>query len=82
MNIARTRSSPGPSRHRTCTPPPTAEDIRIASEFIGPERRRSLIAQAAYFRAKHRGFEPGHELDDWLAAEAEVDTALTIGVHE
>ncbi|MGE0114960.1 MAG: DUF2934 domain-containing protein [Steroidobacteraceae bacterium] len=30
------------------------------------------IAEAAYHRAAQRGFEPGHELDDWLSAEAEV----------
>ena len=29
------------------------------------------IAMAAYFRARLRGFAPGHELDDWLQAEAE-----------
>jgi hypothetical protein len=34
--------------------------------------REELIAEIAYCRAKARGFEPGHELDDWLAAEAEV----------
>jgi hypothetical protein len=30
------------------------------------------IAEAAYYRAQQRGFAPGHELDDWVAAEAEV----------
>jgi hypothetical protein len=30
------------------------------------------IALTAYFIAEKRGFEPGHELDDWLAAEAAV----------
>ena len=30
--------------------------------------RHRLIAEAAYFRAAHRGFAPGAELDDWLAA--------------
>lgn len=35
----------------------------------GPE---SAIAEAAYYRAHQRGFEPGHELDDWLAAEADL----------
>jgi hypothetical protein len=35
-------------------------------------QREALIATAAYFRAQKRGFEPGHELDDWLAAEAEI----------
>jgi Protein of unknown function (DUF2934) len=48
--------------------------------LIDPERRRALIAEAAYFRAERRGFAPGHEAEDWLAAEVEVDTALTVGV--
>lgn len=32
------------------------------------------IALAAYFKAESRGFDPGHELDDWLEAEREVMT--------
>ena len=28
---------------------------------------------AAYYRAERRGFAPGHEVEDWLAAEAEID---------
>lgn len=48
--------------------------------LIDPQRRRALIAEAAYFRAERRGFAPGHEAQDWLAAEIEVDTALTVGV--
>jgi hypothetical protein len=35
------------------------------------EKRRQRIADGAYRRAEARGFEPGQELDDWLAAEAE-----------
>lgn len=31
-----------------------------------------MIADAAYFRAEKRGFEAGHEVDDWLAAEEEI----------
>ncbi len=30
------------------------------------------IALLAYQRAQDRNFEPGHELDDWLDAEAEI----------
>lgn len=41
-----------------------------------PEDRQSMIAKAAYFRAEQRNFEPGHELDDWLAAESEVDRRI------
>jgi hypothetical protein len=44
--------------------------------FVGPERRNALIAEAAYFRAEKRGFVPGHETEDWLAAEAEIDAGL------
>jgi Protein of unknown function (DUF2934) len=35
-----------------------------------------MIAQAAYYHAEQRHFEPGHELDDWLRAEAEISRLL------
>jgi len=36
------------------------------------------IAIAAYYRAEARSFEPGHDIEDWLAAEAEEkDEQLT-----
>lgn len=35
--------------------------------------REDLIRTAAYFRAEHRGFAPGGELEDWLEAEREID---------
>ena len=40
------------------------------------EDRRVSIAKAAYLKAERRGFAPGHELEDWLAAENEVDQRL------
>jgi hypothetical protein len=39
-------------------------------------RRDDMIALDAYLRAERRGFEPGHELEDWLAAQAEIDACL------
>jgi Protein of unknown function (DUF2934) len=36
--------------------------------------REQLITEAAYYRAKSRGFAPGHELEDWLSSESEVDS--------
>ncbi len=39
--------------------------------------REQLISEAAYHHAEARGFEPGHELEDWLTAEAEVDARLS-----
>ena len=35
------------------------------------EERISRITGSAYYKAEARGFSPGNELDDWLAAEAE-----------
>ena len=50
-----------------------------ATNFVGPGQRAALIAKAAYFRAEKRGFAPGHETEDWLAAESEVDAKLMLG---
>jgi len=30
------------------------------------------IAELTYYKAESRGFEPGHEMDDWLEAEQEL----------
>lgn len=38
--------------------------------------REKLVREAAYFRAERRGFTPGQELEDWFAAEREVDQLL------
>lgn len=35
--------------------------------------REQRIAVSAYLRAAQRGFAPGHELEDWLAAERELE---------
>jgi len=47
--------------------PPSAPD---------PDERHALVERTAYYFAEKRGFAPGEELDDWLAAEAEVDRQL------
>lgn len=46
---------------------------------VSEEARRAMVAQAAYLRAERRGFSPGGEIEDWLAAEAEVDALLRAG---
>jgi hypothetical protein len=66
-------------RKSSSTKPTRKTAPALSAGLIDPEHRRALIAEAAYFRAERRGFEPGHEAEDWLAAEAEVDTALTAG---
>ncbi len=37
------------------------------------DERHALIAREAYLKAEKRGFRDGDPLDDWLAAEAEID---------
>jgi hypothetical protein len=39
------------------------------------EQRSADIEKAAYLKAEKRGFTAGHELEDWLEAEREVDEA-------
>ena len=46
---------------------------------IPDEETRRRIAEAAYYRAQQRGFSPGYELEDWLAAEAQVRKGLLAG---
>jgi len=53
-----------------------ADNARIAQSLVEPAMRHAMITEAAYFRALRRGFAPGHELDDWLAAEIEINELL------
>jgi hypothetical protein len=79
MNVRLSHSAKSTPRARTHAP----QSSTVASEaaaLAGPEARHGIIAQAAYFRAQQRGFEPGRELEDWLTAEAEVDAMLAVGL--
>ncbi len=61
---------------------PDESETAARPHFVDPQQRAGLIARAAYFRAMNRGFVPGYELTDWLAAEAEVDAELLKGTQE
>jgi hypothetical protein len=47
----------------------TAVNVQPASPVPDPLSTEERIREAAYFLAARRGFTPGHELEDWLAAE-------------
>ena len=49
---------------------------RAGTADISPEIRQLMIAEAAYLRAEQRRFSAGDPLDDWLAAERDVDMLL------
>lgn len=44
--------------------------------ILDAETREQKIACLAYSMAEKRGFESGHEQEDWLEAEKVVDEAI------
>lgn len=50
--------------------------LSTAKFEINAEERWRMIANTAYLKAEARGFAPGHETDDWLQAEKEVDALI------
>jgi len=67
-------------RAATATNPPLpTEAIQPGGNLPTAEARRQRTAIAAFYRAEARGFAPGRELEDWLAAERELETAESVG---
>lgn len=58
-----------------------AARLDISSYVYPPTRgwREPMIRKAAYLRALSRGFQPGKELEDWLAAEREIEDLIACG---
>jgi Protein of unknown function (DUF2934) len=55
---------------------PERETSGNSGPHLSPEDVYKLIAERAYFKAKARGFAPGHEVQDWIEAEQEVRRRL------
>jgi hypothetical protein len=45
-------------------------------ELIPASLRDDMIREAAYYLAESRSFEAGRELEDWLAAELQIDELI------
>jgi hypothetical protein len=70
---------PAQGRHAARQPAPQPKPRnRAEPRPVEPGVREIMIARAAYYIAERRGFEPGGELDDWLAAEHEIDRLLAL----
>jgi hypothetical protein len=63
-----TTIAPMRARGRGGEDAPAAEVPTEMPETSADERAHE-IAEQAYYLAEARGFEPGHELEDWVAAE-------------
>ena len=46
-------------------------DSETSDDTICLPDRDARIAELAYYKAESRGFEPGHELEDWFQEEQE-----------
>jgi len=71
--------SPGSKPLQAESPARTAADAPVSkapASKLSPEEVYRLIQESAYFKAKARGFAPGHEVQDWIEAEAEVRRRL------
>jgi hypothetical protein len=78
------KSRPRPRKTTAKSAARPAAQMKVAPEKPAPAKRPSRAPQpalaerevrvriAAYLRAERRGFAPGYEIEDWLAAEAEV----------
>jgi hypothetical protein len=73
MSTKQTRNYP--ARGKRLSPPKSEVSAFTGDGEIGPthEERQRMVAEAAYYRALQRGFSAGGEMDDWLAAEREID---------
>ena len=60
---------------------PAKSKTAAGNNTISPEQRLHMIANAAYLRAEQRGFQGGDAMQDWLAAEAEIDMLLGSTKH-
>ena len=69
------------AKDRPATPAKTAKSVApkarssakpVAPDAPTPEQLYRMIQETAYYKAKARNFAPGHEVQDWIEAEAEV----------
>ena len=67
MAARKERAAAPKKARRSAKTPSSSAEVRVT-----PDELRKLISEAAYYRAKQRGFAPGHETEDWIEAEAEV----------
>jgi hypothetical protein len=73
-NRQETNQSEARATPRTTQPiPRDGQTVGVPTINFDEEQRHRMIEEAAYFIAEHRGFRQGFQLDDWLAAEAEIN---------
>ncbi len=73
----------GTARNRApSAPSPAQQEAADAAQVAPDDPRQEAIRQAAYAQFEARGCVYGHELEDWLKAEAEVDAQVQRGLAD
>ncbi|MBL0149281.1 MAG: DUF2934 domain-containing protein [Ideonella sp.] len=67
------RANPGKKVALPALAAETGAAVRSSSTPNGADTRDAMIRAAAYRCYERRGHVPGHEIEDWLRAEMEVD---------
>ena len=70
------REMPSRMRRQSLSPSAMAPRQEASGSSVSWEERQRMIAEAAYYKAEHRGFQGGDPQRDWCEAEAEVDARL------
>jgi hypothetical protein len=72
--MAKAKDRPAAPAKTAKSAAPKARSIAqpVAPDGPTPEQLYRMIQETAYFKAKARNFAPGHEVQDWIEAEAEV----------
>jgi hypothetical protein len=61
------------------TKPATARKAAAVAKRLDPAQRANYVEVAAFYIAERRGFAAANPMDDWLAAEAEIDRLIASG---
>lgn len=75
-HAARPRSVPVPEVETEFDATPDQPFEEGARDALGSDLRHRMISEAAYYRYAERGYADGYDVDDWTAAEAEIDHLL------
>lgn len=57
----------------------TKSETNLPTERVSDRQRQQYIEIQAYHIAESSGFNSGHDLENWLTAEAEIDLLLAEG---
>jgi hypothetical protein len=83
--VSRERTPTGTRQPVAADGSPGAQEETVArpatedKTYWTDEMRQEEISRRAYYRAEQRGFAPGYEMEDWLAAEKEVNERMGAG---